>query len=240
MPPGDDETTDADRDDGGDRDRGDGGGDGDRGGDADGADPVSYGSPGSSRTGGSSSSANGPDGGAPADRDEESDGSDGNGEDDGSDDEPSLGDVETVVVEPGDVLEGMTYNADPGPKIEDRYVFTLEPPFSETMRLEPEPLDVEPDPDVETAENRSTIDAGDSNHVRPFRFVEDGDGALRQYPSKQLAREELGEDADESDLEAWQEAAMDRWESYVLENLSDSLEVFTSHDVAFIDVEYEE
>ena len=208
---GDDEDEGNDGEDGDDEDDGDDGDDGD---DVQQVGPVAYSAP---NAGGTSRSG------------EESGGGDDEPADAPPGDEPdpgSIEDVETVVVDPDVVLEGMARNAKLDERAAGKAVLRLEPPFEETVRTEVHHL--EEDEQLE-----------DAYHLRPFRFVEEGRGLLDQYPTRELAREELGEDADEAAVEEWLEAAMATWTEYARGHLVDSVDGYFRHGTLLADVEYE-
>ncbi len=149
--------------------------------------------------------------------------------DDESADSRSVTDVETIALDPETVLDTLAYNGqeDLGP--EGKAVFTLSPPFGKTVEPTLRHLG------VDSTESK----ADDEIHIRPFRFVTEGRQVIDQRPTRQLAKEELDEDdPDEAAIEAWIDEALETWKAHVSENLVETVDIYSSHGMAFIDVEY--
>lgn len=141
----------------------------------------------------------------------------------------SVTDVETIVLDPEEVVDTLAYNGqeDIGP--DGKAVFVLSPPFGE--RIEPTLRHLGDD----STESKSD----DEIHVRPFRFVAEGQGVLDQRPTRQLAKEKLEEDdPDEAVIEAWVDEALEAWKTHVRENFVETVDIYSSHGMALIDVEY--
>lgn len=141
----------------------------------------------------------------------------------------SVTDVETIVLNPDKVVDTLAYNGqeDIGP--EGKAVFVLSPPFGD--RIEPTLRHL--------GDDSTERKADDEIHVRPFRFVAEGQGVLDQRPTRQLAKEELEAEApDEAAIEVWIDEALKTWKTHVEENLVETVDIYSSHGMAFIDVEY--
>ncbi len=140
----------------------------------------------------------------------------------------SVTDVETIVVDSADVIRAFAYNGQEDiPK--GKAIFALTPPFGETVEPTMQHLD----------DDLTSGTPGDEVHIRPFRFVTDGRRVIEQRPTRQLAKEELeAEDPDDSAIEAWIDEAMETWKAHARDNLVDSVDIYTPHGMAFIDVEY--
>lgn len=148
---------------------------------------------------------------------------------DGDAESRSVTDVETIVIDPEAIIDALAYNGqeDIGP--DGKAVFVLSPPFGE--RIEPTLRHLGDD----STEGK----ADDEIHVRPFRFVAEGQGVLEQRPTRQLAKEELEEDdPDEAVTEAWIDQALETWKTHVRESLVETVDIYSSHGMAFIDVEH--
>jgi molecular chaperone DnaK (HSP70) len=181
------------------------------------------------------------DGGPPTDPSEpdpgsgsETDGSDADGEDTAGGDDAgsdSIGDVETIRVDPDDVVRSLAYNGqeDIGPK--GKAVFSLTPPFEEPV-----------EPSIRHLDDDSTESkADDEIHIRPFRFVMEGRQVIEQRPTRRLAKAELdAEDPDEAAIEAWIDEAMETWKTHIRENFAESVDIYSPQGMAFVDVEYAE
>ncbi len=141
----------------------------------------------------------------------------------------SVTDVETIALDPETVLDTIAYNGqeDLGP--EGKAVFALSPPFGKTV-----------EPTLRHLGEDSTEGKADEEiHIRPFRFVAEGRQVIDQRPTRQLAKEELdGDDPDEAAIEAWIDEALETWKAHVSENLVETVDIYSSHGMAFIDVEY--
>lgn len=141
----------------------------------------------------------------------------------------SVTDVGTIVVDPEDVLQAVAYNGQEDIGLKAKAVFSLTPPFGDTV--EPSLKHLEDD------------DGGDDEaiHIRPFRFVAEGRQVIDQRPTSSLAKEEMdADDPEEAAIEAWIDEALAEWKAHVRENLVDSVDIYSSHGMAFIDVEYRE
>lgn len=156
----------------------------------------------------------------------------GDQEEDGDEIDPeSIDAIETIVVDPEDVVETAAYNGQEDIGRKGKAVFGLTPPFRGTV--EPTIRHLADDSTESKAENEV--------HLRPFRFVAKGQQVIEQRPTRRLAREELdADDPDEATIEAWIDEAMGAWKDHVRENLVGSIDVYSAHGMAFVDVEYEE
>jgi hypothetical protein len=141
----------------------------------------------------------------------------------------SIENIETIVVEPDDVVELMAHNGREGELAKGKGAFVLSPPYHERMEPSIRYLD---------SEALSEVDADDVR-LRPLHFVREGKGALEQRPTRTLAHEKLDDDPDEATVDEWLEAAMAEWEEYVRENLLGMTQVFSPHGMVVADVEYE-
>lgn len=174
----------------------------------------------------------------PAETDAESDAprseKDGDEAPDSTDEEKkSVTDVETIVVDPEEILRSVAYNGqeDIGEKAKGKVVFSLTPPFEEPV-----------EPTVRHLKEDSREGKADGEiHIRPFRFVFDGRKVIDQRPTRRLATSKLAaEEPSESAIEAWVDEAMETWKEHVRENLVESVDIYSPHGMAFIDVEYRE
>ncbi len=145
-------------------------------------------------------------------------------------DPASISRIETVRVDPEDVVQAIAYNGQEDIGRKGKAVFSLTPPFEEVVV-----------PSIRHLADDSTESKADGEiHLRPFRFVSGGRRAVDQRPTRQLAREELdADDPDEATIEAWIDEAMETWKGYVRENLIESVDIFSPHGMAIVDVEYE-
>ncbi len=141
----------------------------------------------------------------------------------------SISDVETIVLEPDDVVRTVAYNGQEDVGLKGKAVFSLTPPFETTV-----------EPTIRHLEEDSTDGKADEEiHIRPFRFVMKGRQVIEQRPTRQLAKEELdGDEPDEEAIEAWIDEAMETWRTHVRENLSETVDIYTRDGMSFIDVEY--
>ncbi|WP_299235300.1 hypothetical protein [Natronomonas sp.] len=140
----------------------------------------------------------------------------------------SVTDVDTIVVDPEDVLQAVAYNGQEDIGLKAKTVFSLTPPFGDTV-----------EPSLKHLED----DGGDDEeiHIRPFRFVAEGRQVIDQRPTSSLANEEMdADDPEDAAIEAWIDEALAEWKAHVRENLVDSVDIYSSHGMAFIDVEYRE
>ena len=145
-------------------------------------------------------------------------------------DPASISRIETVRVDPEDVVQAIAYNGQEDIGRKGKAVFSLTPPFEEVVV-----------PSIRHLADDSTESKADGEiHLRPFRFVSGGRRAVDQRPTRQLAREELdADDPDEATIEAWINEAMETWKGYVRENLIESVDIFSPHGMAIVNVEYE-
>lgn len=145
-------------------------------------------------------------------------------------DPASISRIETVRVDPEDVVQAIAYNGQEDIGRKGKAVFSLTPPFEEVVV-----------PSIRHLADDSTESKADGEiHLRPFRFVSGGRRAVDQRPTRQLAREELdADDPDEATIEAWIDEAMETWKGYVRENLIESVDIFSPHGMAIVNVEYE-
>ncbi|MEF8778945.1 MAG: hypothetical protein V5A36_08540 [Natronomonas sp.] len=150
---------------------------------------------------------------------------------DGDDVGDSIADVETIRIDPDDIVQSLAYNgqADIGRK--GKAVFSLTPPFGESV-----------EPSIRHLDDDSTESkADDEIHIRPFRFVMEGRQVIEQRPTRQLAKAELdAEDPDEVAIEAWIDDAMETWKTHIRGNLAESVDIYSPQGMAFVDVEYTE
>jgi hypothetical protein len=145
-------------------------------------------------------------------------------------DPASIDAVETILVDPEDVVEAAAYNGQEDIGRKGKAVFGLTPPFEGTV-----------EPTIRHLDDDSTESkADDEVHLRPFRFVAEGRRVIEQRPTRRLAKEELdAEDPDETAIEGWLDEAMETWKDHVRENLVGSVDIYSAHGMAFVDVEYE-
>ena len=63
---------------------------------------------------------------------------------------------------------------------------------------------------------------------------------IEQRPTRQLAAEEMdADDPTDAAIEAWIDEAMETWKDHVRGNLAESVDIFSPHGMAIVDVEYE-
>jgi hypothetical protein len=143
----------------------------------------------------------------------------------------SIDAVETIVIDPEAVVEAAAYNGQEDIGRKGKAVFGLTPPFEGAV-----------EPTIRhLADDSTESKADDEVHLRPFRFVAGGRPVIEQRPTRRLAKEELdAEDPDEATIEAWIDEAMETWKDHVRENLVGSVDIYSAHGMAFVDVEYEE
>lgn len=155
---------------------------------------------------------------------------DADGKDQEEIDPASVDAVETILVDPEDVVEAAAYNGQEDIGRKGKAVFGLTPPFEGTV-----------EPTIRHLDDDSTESkADDEVHLRPFRFVAEGRQVIEQRPTRRLAKEELdAEDPDETTIEGWLDEAMETWKAHVRENLVGSVDIYSAHGMAFVDVEYE-
>ena len=149
----------------------------------------------------------------------------------GGGDARSVTDIETIVIDPDDIVEAAAYNGQEDIGRNGKAVFGLTPPFGE--RVEPTIRHL--------ADDSTESKAEDEVHLRPFRFVAEGRQVIEQRPTRRLAKEELdADDPDESAIEAWIDEAMETWKTHVRENLVGSVDIYSAHGMAFVSVEYQD
>ena len=169
--------------------------------------------------------------------DDDGDGGDGDGGDgdggDGDDedvDPESTSAIDRIVLDPEELVQAVAYNGQEDIGQKSKAVYSLRPPFAPTVR-----------PSMKHLEEHSVEGkADDEIHLRPFRFVVEGRAVIEQRPTRQLAVEEM--DADEptdAAIEAWIDEAMETWKDHVRGNLAESVDIFSPHGMAIVDVEYE-
>jgi hypothetical protein len=149
--------------------------------------------------------------------------------DDEGTDTRSVTDIETIVVDPDDIIQAIAYNGQEDIGEKSKVVFSLQPPFDEPV-----------EPTIKHLEEDSTAGQEDDEiHIRPFRFVMDGRQVVEQRPTRQLAKEELDdEDPDETAIEEWIDEAMETWKAHIRENFAESVDIYSSGGMAFIDIEF--
>jgi hypothetical protein len=157
----------------------------------------------------------------------EADDSDGDDEDV---DPESISTIDRIVLDPEELVQAVAYNGQEDIGQKSKAVYSLRPPFAPTVR-----------PSMKHLEEHSVEGkADDEIHLRPFRFVVEGRAVIEQRPTRQLAVEEM--DADEptdAAIEAWIDEAMETWKDHVRGNLAESVDIFSPHGMAIVDVEYE-
>jgi len=166
----------------------------------------------------------------------EADGTDGEGgdgeatEDDGDVDPESISTIDRIVLDPETLVDMLAYNGQEDIGQKSKAVYSLRPPFARTV-----------EPTLKHLEERSVEGkADDEIHLRPFRFVVEGRAVIEQRPTRPVAKEEM--DADEptdAAIEAWIDEAMETWKGHVRENLAESVDIFSPHGMAIVDVEYD-
>lgn len=156
--------------------------------------------------------------------------------DDDAEDEPdadpdSIDAIETIRVDPDDVVSAIAYNGQEDLGKKGKAVFALIPPFEATVEPSLRHL----------AEDSTESKAEGEIHLRPFRFVAEGRRVVEQRPTRRLAKQKLdAEEPTEEELEAWVDEALETWKAHVRDNFVDSIDVFSPHGMALIDVEYGE
>ena len=144
-------------------------------------------------------------------------------------DPSSISRIETIRVDPEKVVHAIAYNGQEDIGRKGKAVFSLAPPFDETV-----------EPTIHhLAEDSTEGKAEGEIHLRPFRFVAEGRRIVDQRPTRKLAQKELeAEDPDEAAIEAWIDEAMETWKGHVREGLIESVDIFSPHGMAIVDVEY--
>ena len=159
--------------------------------------------------------------------DDESDGGDGDDEDV---DPESISTIDRIVLDPEELVQAVAYNGQEDIGQKSKAVYSLRPPFAPTVR-----------PSMKHLEEHSVEGkADDEIHLRPFRFVVEGRAVIEQRPTRQLAAEEMdADDPTDAAIEAWIDEAMETWKDHVRGNLAESVDIFSPHGMAIVDVEYE-
>ena len=159
--------------------------------------------------------------------DDESDGGDGDDEDV---DPESISAIDRIVLDPEELVQAVAYNGQEDIGQKSKAVYSLRPPFAPTVR-----------PSMKHLEEHSVEGkADDEIHLRPFRFVVEGRAVIEQRPTRQLAAEEMdADDPTDAAIEAWIDEAMETWKDHVRGNLAESVDIFSPHGMAIVDVEYE-
>jgi hypothetical protein len=161
--------------------------------------------------------------GANADEDDESEESD-------DADPGSISSIDRIRLDPDDVVRTLAYNGQEDVGRKGKAVFSLKPPFGEAV-----------EPAIRHLDEDSTESKADEEiHLRPFRFVVDGRQVVEQRPTRGMAIEELDDDEPtEAAIEAWIDEAMATWKAHVRENFAESVDIFSPHGMAIVDVEYD-
>jgi len=164
--------------------------------------------------------------------DDDGDGGDGDGGD-GDDEEvdpESISTIDRIVLDPEELVQAVAYNGQEDIGQKSKAVYSLRPPFAPTVR-----------PSMKHLEEHSVEGkADDEIHLRPFRFVVEGRAVIEQRPTRQLAAEEMdADDPTDAAIEAWIDEAMETWKDHVRGNLAESVDIFSPHGMAIVDVEYE-
>jgi hypothetical protein len=145
-------------------------------------------------------------------------------------DSESIDNIERVRLNPDEIVEMLAYNGQEDIGDKGKVVFSLQPPFGETVEPTLRHLD----------EDSTESKAEGEINLRPFRLVVEGRQVVEQRPTRQLAIEELDEDdPDDAAIEAWIDDAMETWKAHVRENLAESVDIFSPHGMTIISVEYE-
>lgn len=145
-------------------------------------------------------------------------------------DPESISAIDRIVLDPEKLVEMLAYNGQEDIGQKSKAVYSLQPPFAPAV-----------EPALKHLEEKSTEGkADDEIHLRPFRFVVDGRAVIEQRPTRQVATEEIdAEDPTDAAIEAWIDEAMETWKSHVRENLAESVDIFSPHGMAIVDVEYD-
>ena len=145
-------------------------------------------------------------------------------------DPESISAIDRIVLDPEKLVEMLAYNGQEDIGQKSKAVYSLQPPFAPAV-----------EPALKHLEEKSTEGkADDEIHLRPFRFVVDGRAVIEQRPTRQVATEEIdAEDPTDAAIEAWIDEAMETWKGRVRENLAESVDIFSPHGMAIVDVEYE-
>ena len=145
-------------------------------------------------------------------------------------DPESISAIDRIVLDPEKLVEMLAYNGQEDIGQKSKAVYSLQPPFAPAV-----------EPALKHLEEKSTEGkADDEIHLRPFRFVVDGRAVIEQRPTRQVATEEIdAEDPTDAAIEAWIDEAMETWKGHVRENLAESVDIFSPHGMAIVDVEYD-
>jgi hypothetical protein len=166
---------------------------------------------------------------------DEASGTDGAGSDEGAAededvDPESISAIDRIVLDPETLVDMLAYNGQEDIGQKSKAVYSLRPPFARTV-----------EPTLKHLEEHSVEGkADDEIHLRPFRFVVEGRAVIEQRPTRPVAKEEM--DADEptdAAIKAWIDEAMETWKDHVRGNLAESVDIFSPHGMAIVDVEYE-
>jgi hypothetical protein len=146
--------------------------------------------------------------------------------DGGNDNEHKAADLETIIVDPDDVIEMFRRNA--RDETEQRsHVLRVSPPFegdaTATLHVSEDHTYYPPEMDPKPI------------HIGPAMFVgyESGDGPAHQTDipmptwgeSRRLARDDHGDGVDEDTIEEYHEVAMEMWEDRIRGNLKDEIKL---------------
>ena len=151
-------------------------------------------------------------------------------------------DIETVVVDPNDIVETFERNAEEENQLRT-HVLRLTPPFDDEVRAEPY---------VQEGPKRYPPGGGpDPLHLEPATFVRNENGVhpnethiavpTRQR-AREAAREDHGNDVDGETVEEYYESVLDEWENRVRSSLIDTIRVYfdpETGDEIWTDVRYE-
>ena len=161
---------------------------------------------------------------------DEGDGNDGDDGDDGDVDPESISTIDRIVLDPEALVGMLAYNGQEDIGQKSKAVYSLRPPFAPAV-----------EPTMKHLEEKSTEGkADDEIHLRPFRFVVEGRAVIEQRPTRQVATEEMdAEDPTDAAIEAWIDEAMETWKNHVRENFAESVDIFSPHGMAIVNVEYE-
>ena len=145
-------------------------------------------------------------------------------------DPESISNIDRIVLDPDELVQTLAYNGQEDIGQKSKAVYVLAPPFGETAR-----------PALRHLSEDSTERKSDAEiHMRPFRFVVEGRSVIEQRPTRTLAMEQLGaEDPSEAAIEAWIDEAMLTWKEHVRDNLAESVDIFSPHGMAIVDVAFE-
>jgi len=141
----------------------------------------------------------------------------------------SISDIERIVLDPDKLVQMLAYNGQEDIGQKSKAVYSLRPPFGETVEPTLKHLD----------EDSTDSKADDEIHMRPFRFVVEGRQVIEQRPTREVAMEELdAEDPTDAAIKSWIDEAMLTWKEHVHENLAESVDIFSPHGMSIVSVEY--